>query len=889
MSKLILDKAGQTEEEKSSSLIAKSTQERNSWENIARKEFNITDPIVNLIKWIKAKLNRTANIEDQETKNNGLETKLDIDLERLPALSEDPIEDIRLKTNIITDINTEVSITLPIYESIKRISMFAFGKDIKSDNLISFLQNPHIIKLMIQNIVLHNTTPNSGKQVDEETGKTIYKYLQSFQENFDPKDTQYTISIFLKKLTEKFDGYDLQKWLLENMDTFKMSLITSESKRIIPKIIYESYLEEGIKDPKKYIKQNIKHILSFKPNTRVKVRDGDQFINQQMPVLIFDMGWLKTQFKIDIEGLESEQHNIIELINILKEVIVEEINSLSEPVNVVQVRTEFVKTSTIFFEKQSQIKKFLTAKIDDAINIKSPQNSLTNFSFPVESTPPQLIDEYDRFFDAKDTREGNPYSDSYYKQLRGTFGVIETKEGKEEIEKESIRIIRNRLANIFKDVNSHIKAFHASLELGEVAIFKEVEEQNEYAELVKLAVKHENERIRYAARIKIDLAKIIFNLRFNPANVYQERHAKQVKLRLMKDPNGIRIDENINLVDLEFIETKKGAIRPASNEDLIAVQKSSEETKTEDERIFRVSLLPARFGEVNGYLLSKDNYLAILQGLFGDQFSGELITDHELKNLIYKCFPFSYSNRKKGLKRKIRSAKLRLLEYLRKKKKMTIDINQLAKNISGNKLSNGRFDYIYQKSEYSILTKLVRKSDLNPRDITDYIRMTFVVESEEDVAKIANHIKHNFMSFGKTFKSENKGWEHIDTSQSSQNLRPNLAKSDHYKSIRPVIHFTVRSATTRYIYNTLLEMRILHIDDLAKEKSQNNDASHEKYVRRREEECAETIVPAKFYPEIYEIPKDEYNLSPKQKKPKLKASYFYNSELPQTLKKIQAS
>jgi len=872
MTKLILDKADQIEDEKSISLIETSIQERNSWESIARKEFNITDPIVNLIKWIKAKINRTAKIEDQKPENNGLETKLDIDLERLPVLSEDPIEDIRLKTSIITDINTEVSITLPIYESIKRISKFAFDKDIKSDNLISFLQNPHIIKLMIQNIVLHNTNPNSGKQVDKKTSKILYKYLQSFQENFDPKDTQYTISKFLKKLTERFASYNLQQWLLDNMDPLKMSLITSESKRIIPKIIYESYLEEGIKDPKKYIKQNIKHILSFKPNIRVKVRDGDQFINQQMPVLFFDMDWIKTQFKIDMEGLISEQHNIIALINILNEVIVEEINSLSEPINVVQIRTEIAQTSTIFFEKQSQIKKFLTAKIDDSINIKYPQNSLTNFSFPVESTPPQLVDEYNRFFDPKDTREGNPYSDSYYKQLRGMFGVIETKEGKEEIEKESIRIIRNRLANIFKDVNSHIIDFHASLELGEVAIFKEVEEQNEYAELVKLAVKHENERIRYAARIKIDLAKIIFNLRFNPANVYQERHAKQVKLRLMKDPNGIKIDENINLVDLEFIETKKGAIRPASNEDLIAVQKSSEETKTEEERIFRVSLLPARFGEVNGYLLSTDNYLAVLQGLFGDQFSRELITDNELKSLIYKCFPFSYSNRKKGLKRKIRSAKLRLLEHLRKKKKMTIDINQLAKKLSGSKLLNGRFDYIYQKSEYSILTKLVRKNDLRDRDITDNIRMTFVVESEEDIVKITDHIKHNFMSFGRAFKLENRGYEHIDPSQSSQNLRPNLAKSDHYKSIRPVIHFPVRSATTKYIYYTLLEIRILHVDDLAKEKSQNSHASHKKYVRRREIECAQLIVPFDLYPGIYEITKDKYNLSKKQKNPKLKIS-----------------
>ena len=345
MTKLILDKADQIEDEKSISLIETSIQERNSWESIARKEFNITDPIVNLIKWIKAKINRTAKIEDQKPENNGLETKLDIDLERLPVLSEDPIEDIRLKTSIITDINTEVSITLPIYESIKRISKFAFDKDIKSDNLISFLQNPHIIKLMIQNIVLHNTNPNSGKQVDKKTGKILYKYLQSFQANFDPKDTQYTISKFLKKLTERFASYNLQQWLLDNMDPLKMSLITSESKRIIPKIIYESYLEEGIKDPKKYIKQNIKHILSFKPNTRVKVRDGDQLINQQMPVLFFDMDWLKTQFKIDMEGLISEQHNIIALINILNEVIVEEINSLSEPINVVQIRTEIAQTS----------------------------------------------------------------------------------------------------------------------------------------------------------------------------------------------------------------------------------------------------------------------------------------------------------------------------------------------------------------------------------------------------------------------------------------------------------------------------------------------------------------------------------------------------------------
>ena len=167
-----------------------------------------------------------------------------------------------------------------------------------------------------------------------------------------------------------------------------------------------------------------------------------------------------------------------------------------------------------------------------------------------------------------------------------------------------------------------------------------------------------------------------------------------------------------------------------------------------------------------------------------------------------------------------------------------------------------RFKIINTKTEYSLITKLIRKN-LREDEITDVLRMTFVVDNEEKLKRVSKHIETNYTSFGRELKIENRGYEHIVSTSTSSTVKKNLSKSNDYKSLRYVLKIPIRSEKGQKPHAREVEIRILHLDDLGKERSQYHHASHDAYKNRREIECAQTLYPRELYPELYETFQDE--------------------------------
>ena len=76
------------------------------------------------------------------------------------------------------------------------------------------------------------------------------------------------------------------------------------------------------------------------------------------------------------------------------------------------------------------------------------------------------------------------------------------------------------ITNIFAEFSSFmVPHFTRVTNRAHQNIFEEVEKQNHYAELVKIAVTNKDPKIRYAAVLKLELAKLIYNIRYNKRDV----------------------------------------------------------------------------------------------------------------------------------------------------------------------------------------------------------------------------------------------------------------------------------------------------------------------------------------------------------------------------------
>lgn len=166
-------------------------------------------------------------------------------------------------------------------------------------------------------------------------------------------------------------------------------------------------------------------------------------------------------------------------------------------------------------------------------------------------------------------------------------------------------------------------------------------------------------------------------------------------------------------------------------------------------------------------------------------------------------------------------------------------------------------DYMSKKTINSMLTNLLNEENKRAKDMTDLLRMTFVVDTMEDLVKIQEYIDTNYISFGRSLKREDRykqtnGQDQVAVSQ-------NDAKSADYKTSRSVVDIVVPdehgenfAADLVPTYAVPVEIRVLLREDLMKERSAHHSASHRKYEKKRLiKKVVPTLAPKDVFPDHY--------------------------------------
>lgn len=157
-------------------------------------------------------------------------------------------------------------------------------------------------------------------------------------------------------------------------------------------------------------------------------------------------------------------------------------------------------------------------------------------------------------------------------------------------------------------------------------------------------------------------------------------------------------------------------------------------------------------------------------------------------------------------------------------------------------------EYLGKKTLYSMVTKLLHRDQMRAKDVTDLLRMTFVVDSIKDLELLREYIETHYISFGRTLRREDRYGDFIRVSTTHVG---SVAKSAEYRSLRYVVDVPVWDGQAEHVYFAPLEIRILLTEDAAKEKSENHHASHKNYEKRRLIKVMERLAPPEICPQLY--------------------------------------
>jgi hypothetical protein len=165
-------------------------------------------------------------------------------------------------------------------------------------------------------------------------------------------------------------------------------------------------------------------------------------------------------------------------------------------------------------------------------------------------------------------------------------------------------------------------------------------------------------------------------------------------------------------------------------------------------------------------------------------------------------------------------------------------------------------DYMSKKTINSMLTNLLNEENKRAKDMTDILRMTFVVDSMEDLVKVQQHLETDYISFGRSIKREDRYAKTASREQVA--VSGNASKSSDYKALRYVVDVIIPDENSENYekghvptYAVPVEIRVLLREDIMKERSEFHPASHKKYEKKRSERIVPALAPKKVFPDHY--------------------------------------
>jgi hypothetical protein len=723
-----------------------------------------------------------------------------INPKKLPNLLDDKYGDYELKTEFQAAIANKTLSSLDLASEMAVFVKRAFHLGIPAQTLLEFFSDENIMVMLLEVIINIDINQESFTErlaadidrdfrldVDEEVEVEVKKYVEHFRVNYDPNDMSKTLTHFTRALVAAFPGHDILGWLSKNLELIR--------EIILGGVTAKNRCEEEY-DPEKPAKTAVNHLgkIINKAYEQIGAFNIQEFIDMNLGIFF--------------ETNTFEKANPGDLPTFMKKPLIEAGIQDGDDYLILDISAlhEFFNDTLSHFDAQEGLIEIRGLIIDTCIGLA------------IEMNPKMILI-------AKQTTDGS---------LLREYEVIKHEDSKD--------------------------------------IFTEIVEQVENA--VQIMPSHTD----------------VENLLADPLMI--PREFKELRDRWFNDEGELIDSDSYDqfLRSLFAQSTKTGERREG-----IHIVKE------------RISLMLA---EVNDYLGSISEDLAVPSTMTSDDVRNtndyaELVlisTDKkrshierfearrklELVTLLYSCkrtprMVFQ-ENEKKEVKRVLEMQRdgvnilpgvvgiLHFRDTPDGRAEVIEDVEDIAeddpeiKRVPLIKTNFGKTkcyllpansdpesakkdqEYVGKKSLFSMLTKLLKSEKKRANTITDLLRMTFVVDDESDLKQIQDHLEMNHISFGRVLKKEDK---YSDSFEYKTTV--NQHTSNEYKTLRYVVDVPIRSMDRDKKHNYLvpIEIRVLTKSDLAKERSEHNNASHKQYEKRRLTEVYKKIAPKGIYPERY--------------------------------------
>lgn len=745
-----------------------------------------------------------------------------IDYSKLPNLLDDHDEDVRFKSDIVHRLGSRLDTKLNLRAEIEQLTRIAFEIGIEPQKLTEFLESDQIIEIMIDVAINypHSRRRTSSllarigstsesiesklmaaadkftkKEMPLEIETEILAKLQFFRDDFKPGDQKYTVVRLVEELSNDYPEYDIPGFMRKNKQ-YLIDAIKGAPTRELPagknhirNLIIQGYRKcaaESEENAVKFIRLNLPNLMQARmeddtPLLTINANEIQKFFRTLMSTMR-KAGIGPVKFRRAIQDMFAEIHANIG-------VDVEQVLIKSGNTTRVEKVYSDEQLGSLIREMVSEATKHSGSYIDIVDLLSDPEN-----------VPPSLEEDHKLFF-----KEDGSFSDAYYHRVRSLFSLVLESEGGK-AKQEDFEQVRAKLSTAFEAINHYLKDYDEALGLPPIAQIREVVEENEYGNLVRLACTTEDKTVRAAACAKIQLAMLHYSIAYSPRFVFQDHDAKQIKLRLERLRNGLVIKHNaegkVPVRKIRFIENIGGLV--------YVMDDDPDEPETEIPVVSDLNemyLIPAKLGGTECFVMP-----------VGVDEGGSPIDYAEVGEIDLKTF-----------------------------------------------------EYIGKKSSESGKTKILRREKYRAKDITDLIRMTFVVKSFVEFFKLKDHIEREYLSFGQILKFENR-YDQTFTREYATDQYDNPSKDGSYRCLRYVAYMPIPSSDGTHSYFAPIEMRIMLIEDAAMEKSNHHKASHQRYEIDRRQEIAELLRPHAIWPELWKEeapnPKDPF----KRKRMVLKSS-----------------
>lgn len=545
-----------------------------------------------------------------------------VNVRTLHSLLDDHDEDIMLKSQIIDHLDSPVAASLPFVEVVETIAKSCFDRGIKPDRLIAFFTDRHILEMMVDETIVQgrasyraNNLIATGasfvdgllahvrfsvdgikkEKVDPKMAIQLKKYIAFFKKTYDPKDLTNTFTQFIQQLEKKYPKHDIRGWLRDNKDLLAEVIYDqNEQQYHVEKIINEAYVERGKNRPAEFIEMNVGEFLSVGTANSAQMRkviarsrgqsDSLQVSEDQKYVLLtadhLEEFFDDTLLRLATKDRSPKDIQIL-LLKLCQEKLFKEIGEQPLSVVVCLAKRNIISMVAYELEDRAAMWKCIETEIRARTKTLSSHIDVLNLLSEPQEVPEEITSLYQELFDEE---TGELHEERYNNYLKSLFGAL--RGGR----KERITTVKPRVEGILKEVTNYFLFLLEELGYTVEALPLDILNNNDYAELLMICATNDDPRDRFIARLKLELAAIIYSCEATPRKVYQEHDAKAIAAYFQHADPGIRIKASAQIKEEVFYEDPEGNI-----------YKSNDGRPDLVER--KILLMPAKFGDVNCHLV----------------------------------------------------------------------------------------------------------------------------------------------------------------------------------------------------------------------------------------------------------------------------------------------